>query len=180
MINKHDIQRLKDAITFVDLMKSLGFNFIDERNKKAICILHDDNKPSLIWNDNCFYCFGCQAKGDKIELIMQVKHISFKEAINYLSSLTGITIKQDNYKVSYCKRTFPAEQVNNQVKRKLNNALYNDIIDDIKRKRCMYGKILYSIDKQVTQTLYLHIENICRRLDEDLAHWTYLRNQAGR
>ncbi len=57
------------------------------KNFSALCPLHPDKFPSffLYPYTNSFYCFGCNEGGDVIDLVMKVKEVSFKEAVNYLT-----------------------------------------------------------------------------------------------
>jgi len=45
------------------------------KGNKIICPFHNDTDPSLSFSDdkNCFYCFGCNAKGDIIELVRRLE-----------------------------------------------------------------------------------------------------------
>ena len=39
------------------------------RNGMACCPFHDDRHPSMKLNERYFYCFGCGATGDVIDLV---------------------------------------------------------------------------------------------------------------
>lgn len=63
-------------------LKKLGSRYT------ALCPLHDEDTPSfVIYPDNSFHCFGCQAHGDVIDFIRKIKGCSFREAIG---QLTGV------------------------------------------------------------------------------------------
>jgi hypothetical protein len=59
----------------------------------CLCPLHNDKStPSFIvyHNTNSFFCFGCRAGGDNIELVLRIKQqtnslFSFQDAVNWLS-----------------------------------------------------------------------------------------------
>lgn len=54
----------------------------------ALCPFHNDNTPSfVIYPDNSFHCFGCQAHGDAIDFIKLIKECSFKEAVGQLAGV---------------------------------------------------------------------------------------------
>ncbi len=55
----------------------------------ARCPFHPDQHPScVVYPDTqSFYCFGCQAHGDVIAFLMQIEHLTFREAVNLLRKL---------------------------------------------------------------------------------------------
>jgi hypothetical protein len=54
----------------------------------ALCPFHNEGTPSfVIYPDNSFYCFGCQAHGDAIDFIELIKGCSFKEAIGQMAGV---------------------------------------------------------------------------------------------
>ncbi len=52
----------------------------------ALCLLHDEKTASckVDRDRQTFHCFGCNAGGDVITFIMELKNISFKDALRYL------------------------------------------------------------------------------------------------
>ncbi len=53
---------------------------------KGKCPFHEDQSPSfLIYPNNSFHCFGCQANGDSIAFIMKRDSLDFKEAVKLLN-----------------------------------------------------------------------------------------------
>lgn len=125
----NDIEILKSKITMVDLMQKLGFQNMNKTH--AQCVLHDDQKTmSFSFNEDLWHCFGCQAGGDKIQLIKDVLKTDFKGAVEYLSKETGFypKFKMKRSKINH------KENIKNFVT-VLNNTdyvkLYND---DLKKK----------------------------------------------
>lgn len=53
----------------------------------ARCPFHDDHSPSLHLypESNSFYCFGCQKGGDVIHFVQDLLHLTFVEAVRYLT-----------------------------------------------------------------------------------------------
>jgi len=48
---------------------------------------HRDSTPSFkVYNDNSWYCFGCNRGGDIIKFIQEISQSSFQEAVEYLLS----------------------------------------------------------------------------------------------
>jgi hypothetical protein len=51
------------------------------------CIFHNEKSPSMAWykKSKSFFCFGCNAHGDAIDLAMKLFDCDFKEACRRLS-----------------------------------------------------------------------------------------------
>jgi DNA primase len=62
---------------------------------KGLCPFHDEKTPSFSVNANegVWYCFGCQARGDVITFVREVKHLGFPEAVEWLAERAGITLR---------------------------------------------------------------------------------------
>lgn len=57
------------------------------RQRKAKCLWHDDANPSIhIYPDHA-YCFVCGKRVNAIDVYMRLNNCSFKEAVEYLSSI---------------------------------------------------------------------------------------------
>ena len=55
------------------------------RNGMACCPFHDDRHPSMKLNERYFYCFGCGATGDVIDLVAKLLGLSSYEAAKKLA-----------------------------------------------------------------------------------------------
>jgi len=80
-------------ISIVEVAYNLGLSLKPVGTDKYVsfCPFHEENHPSLTFftNSSRFYCFGCHEKGDVIDLVMKIKKLSFKQALEYLSFLKG-------------------------------------------------------------------------------------------
>ena len=80
------------ATNIVDLigrsvaLKRMGRNFV------GLCPFHQEKSPSFQVNSErqFFYCFGCKAKGNAIDFVMQRDRIEFVDALNQLGEQAGI------------------------------------------------------------------------------------------
>ena len=86
------INKSNNAITqeMIEYAKSVPIEKLyDFKRGKALCPFHEDHEPSLVvWKDrNIVRCFGCNRSWDAIRFIMDLKEVSFKEAVIYLNSL---------------------------------------------------------------------------------------------
>lgn len=61
---------------------------------KGLCPFHDEKTPSFhVLNDKGFYyCFGCQAKGDVFDFVMETQHVGFGDALRMLGQQVGVDV----------------------------------------------------------------------------------------
>ena len=60
------------------------------KNNMTCCLFHPDKHPSMKLNDDYYYCFGCGATGDVIDLTAQLFDLGKFEAAKKLASDFGI------------------------------------------------------------------------------------------
>lgn len=67
-----------------------GLNLV-EKNKKVLCPIHNDHKPSMSWFDKglMWRCHSCQGSIDIYSYYMEYENMSFNEAMKQVSELTG-------------------------------------------------------------------------------------------
>ena len=63
------------------------------RNNMVCCPFHDNRHPSLKLNENYFFCFGCGAKGDVIDLVARLFNLTSYEAAQKLAADFGLDPK---------------------------------------------------------------------------------------
>ena len=61
---------VKDRITVPEAAAYYGLE--PSRNGMARCPFHEDHHPSMKLNDRCFFCFGCGASGDVVDLVSRL------------------------------------------------------------------------------------------------------------
>lgn len=59
-------------------------------NLMTHCLFHHDRDPSMKLDDNIFYCFGCGANGNVIDLTARLFHLSSYQAAQKLAQDFGI------------------------------------------------------------------------------------------
>ena len=59
-------EAVREAVPISVAAERYGLNA--NRAGMVCCPFHDDHKPSLKLNEDYFYCFGCGAGGDVVEL----------------------------------------------------------------------------------------------------------------
>lgn len=57
---------------------------ISVRRGKALCPFHADRNPSMSFKYNRYRCWSCNASGSAIDLVINVMHCSFSEALTWL------------------------------------------------------------------------------------------------
>ncbi len=63
------------------------------RNGMACCPFHDDRHPSMKLNERYFYCFGCGATGDVIDLVARLFNLTSLQAAQKLALDFGLDPK---------------------------------------------------------------------------------------
>ena len=77
------------------------------RNGMACCPFHHDQHPSLKLNEDYFFCFGCGAKGDVIDLVARLLDLSGYEAAQKLAAAFGIDTEPGQAAAAICKPKRP-------------------------------------------------------------------------
>ncbi len=80
---------------------------------KGLCPFHDEKTPSFhVHQDRGFYyCFGCQAKGDVFDFVMQTRSMSFPEALKLLGDRAGVEVGPPSPRSSIRRDLFDVNQV---------------------------------------------------------------------
>jgi hypothetical protein len=71
------------ASTYLPKLRRFGKTYC------ANCVFHEEKNPSLFLypETSSYHCFGCQAHGDTISLLMKLENIDFKEAVRQLGGI---------------------------------------------------------------------------------------------
>lgn len=87
-----DCQDIKRKISIPDLLQSFG---IDTSQNPTECPLHSSVKGKcLSFNNDVWYCFHCEKKGNIFHLLMEKDNMSFIDAKSKLASMAGITLQE--------------------------------------------------------------------------------------
>lgn len=95
MIDKFNIQKLRE----LDILQVADLLGMGLRNKRALCIHHDDHHPSLAFNvkKNTCYCYSCGFSADTIALVRERLNLGFSEACRWLADHFDVYIGDDRY-----------------------------------------------------------------------------------
>lgn len=94
MISEETIQRVKEKASILEIVQEVapvrrqGSRFV------ALCPFHKEKSPSfhIREEDKSYYCFGCGASGNVFTFIMQLRGLSFPEAIEELAARYRIPV----------------------------------------------------------------------------------------
>lgn len=81
-------ETVKAAVTVRQAAEHYGLQV--SRNGMTRCPFHDDRHPSMKLNEDYFYCFGCGATGDVIDLVARLFDLSAYEAALKLATDFGL------------------------------------------------------------------------------------------
>ena len=81
-------ETVKQSVTVREAAERYGIEV--KRGGMACCPFHDDKNPSMKLNEEYFYCFGCGATGDVIDLTARLYNLSPKEAAEKLAQDFGL------------------------------------------------------------------------------------------
>lgn len=81
--------QIKMAVSVKEAAEYYGLEV--NRGDMVCCPFHDDRTPSMKLNEDYFYCFGCGASGDVIDLAARLFGLSNYDAAKKLAADFGIT-----------------------------------------------------------------------------------------
>ncbi|MGV8906384.1 MAG: CHC2 zinc finger domain-containing protein [Acetobacterium sp.] len=81
---------VKDDVDILEAAEKYGIEI--NRNKKALCIFHNDTKPSMSFKHNRFFCFSCGEKGSLLDLVMKLYNLEPLGAVEKISNDFGLRI----------------------------------------------------------------------------------------
>ena len=81
--------QIKMAVSVKEAVEYYGLEV--NRGSMICCPFHDDRTPSMKLNEDYFYCFGCGASGDVIDLAARLFGLSGYDAAKKLAADFGIT-----------------------------------------------------------------------------------------
>jgi DNA primase len=94
-INDDDVAAVRAASDIVQIVSEYTPLRRVGRQWTGLCPFHSEKTPSFSVNpnDNVFYCFGCQAKGDVIAFVMEKEALDFPGAVERLAAKAGIALR---------------------------------------------------------------------------------------
>ena len=104
-IPEQKIEEIRNSADIVDIIS--GHVHLRKRGKNFIglCPFHQEKTPSFIVSEDkqIYHCFGCGVGGNVFKFLMELKNISFVEAVEEIAEHIGV-------KIDYEAATFDAQQ----------------------------------------------------------------------
>ena len=93
-ITKSILQQLKSAVPIQSILHTNTKFTKRGKNLFSLCPLHKEKTPSFSINteNNTFKCFGCNAMGDCIDLLIHIHNLSFHDAITTIAKQANIDL----------------------------------------------------------------------------------------
>jgi hypothetical protein len=88
-----DLEELKSKINVREFAEECGLEVT--ASHKTYCWHGDERTPSLHLYDDGWWCFRCGEGGDIIDLVIQLKHWSWKRSANFLTEYLGESLTLD-------------------------------------------------------------------------------------
>lgn len=94
MPTQDEINRVIESTDMVDLVSPFVNLVKQGKSYKGLCPFHNEDTPSFVVSQekHIAHCFGCGKGGNPINFLMQIKQISFNEALNELAQKNGIKL----------------------------------------------------------------------------------------
>lgn len=127
-MNLHD---LKNRIPVRDLLEMYGVDI--NRSGFCKCIAHDDRNPSMKVYDrtNSVHCFSCGADFDEIGIVQRMEGIRFKEAVEKLKRIVGVSDEIDMKIPSVSEKEMERKKLMYEFRKY--SKMYRDLKDEFSR-----------------------------------------------
>ena len=145
MATREEIDKVIESTDMVDLVSPYVKLTKQGKSLKGLCPFHNEKTPSFVVSQekHLAHCFGCGKGGNPIQFLMDIKQISFAEALDELAKKNGIKIdvklnntnKQDYSK--YYQMFEIVQKVYNQNLRNTEKGLK-------KNKKCTAKRLIFS------------------------------------
>lgn len=97
MATQEEINRVIETTDMVELVSPYVKLTKQGKNYKGLCPFHNEDTPSFVVSQDkhLAHCFGCSKGGNPIQFLMDIKMISFREALHELAKKNGIELKEE-------------------------------------------------------------------------------------
>lgn len=122
-------EAVKASVTVPDAARLYGMDV--DRHGKALCIFHNDHRPSMQLYPGRFVCFSCRASGTVIDLAAQLLGLTPADAVRRLNADFGLNLPLD------CDET-PEERAETRRRREVRDTeqQYQDWRDELLTQLC--------------------------------------------
>ena len=97
IVSREIIDRIRDNLDIVEVIKSYIPVTMAGRNAKALCPFHKEKTPSFHINAQrgMFHCFGCGKGGDVFRFVMEFENVDFPTALRTLAARAGVAVPEE-------------------------------------------------------------------------------------
>ena len=88
-------ERIRERLDIAEVVgESVALKPSGKGRLKGLCPFHSEKTPSfhVLQDKGFYYCFGCQAKGDVFDFVMNTQGVQFYEALAYLGQRAGVEV----------------------------------------------------------------------------------------
>lgn len=98
IVSREVIDRVRDNLDIVEVIKSYIPVTMAGRNAKALCPFHKEKTPSFHINAQrgMFHCFGCGKGGDVFRFVMEFENVDFPTALRTLAARAGVALPAED------------------------------------------------------------------------------------
>lgn len=95
MVSKDEMEKIIDSTDIVSLVSEYVTLEKAGKNYRGLCPFHNEKTPSFFVSPEkkLAHCFSCGKGGSPIQFLMDIKHITFPEALKNLADRNGIKIE---------------------------------------------------------------------------------------
>ncbi|MCT1557147.1 DNA primase [Helcobacillus massiliensis] len=99
LIRREDIQLVRERSRLDEIVSEhVTLRTAGVGSMKGLCPFHDEKTPSFHIRPALghWHCFGCGEGGDVIAFVQRISHLSFVEAVEYLATKAGVTLRYED------------------------------------------------------------------------------------
>ncbi|MTI67720.1 MAG: toprim domain-containing protein [Firmicutes bacterium] len=128
----NDFEKVNEAVDIIEICENnnINFNKIHNNNYIGKCPFHDDNNPSFSVNKEkkVFNCFGCDNKGNAIQLYAKLHEISDYEAMKILANKYEVNINSKSF--NYSKETNKEKKNIKKIYKNIARIAHNELLSN--------------------------------------------------
>jgi DNA primase len=97
-IRREDVEAVRERVRIEEVVgQHVALKTAGVGSLKGLCPFHDEKSPSFHVRPQVgrYHCFGCGEGGDVIAFVQKVDGLGFSEAVEYLASTIGLTLRYE-------------------------------------------------------------------------------------